>query len=84
MATFFVAHGAWTAGWGWKKMHPLMQAAGHRMVTPTLTGLGERTHLASPSVDLDTHIQDLLNVLALRDVLNRSDHPNDVAVSVEL
>jgi hypothetical protein len=33
--TFLVCHGAWSAGWAWKKMHPLMQAAGHRLITPT-------------------------------------------------
>jgi hypothetical protein len=40
MATFVVAHGAWSAGWAWKKMHPLMAARGHRLITPTFTGLG--------------------------------------------
>jgi pimeloyl-ACP methyl ester carboxylesterase len=68
MATFLVAHGAWTAGWGWKKMHPLLRAAGHRLVTPTLTGLGERAHLATPEVGLDTHIEDLLGVLHYEDL----------------
>jgi pimeloyl-ACP methyl ester carboxylesterase len=62
-ATFLVAHGAWSAGWAWKKMHPLMTAAGHRLITPTYTGLGEREHLASPSIDLETHIQDMLGVI---------------------
>ena len=38
MATFVVVHGAWTAGWSWKKMHPLMAARGHRLITPTMTG----------------------------------------------
>jgi pimeloyl-ACP methyl ester carboxylesterase len=61
--TILVAHGAWSAGWVWKKMHPLMAAAGHRLITPTQTGLGEREHLATPSVDLETHIQDLLGVI---------------------
>ena len=46
--TFLVCHGAWSAGWAWKKMHPLMAAGGHRLVTPTYTGLGERAHLANP------------------------------------
>jgi len=63
MATFLVAHGAWAAGWGWKKMHPLMSNLGHRFITPTYTGLGERAHLASPAIDLDTHIQDVLGVM---------------------
>jgi pimeloyl-ACP methyl ester carboxylesterase len=61
--TFVVAHGAWSAGWAWKRMHGLMAAAGHRLVTPTYTGLGEREHLANPSIDLETHIQDVLGVI---------------------
>jgi pimeloyl-ACP methyl ester carboxylesterase len=67
-ATFLVAHGAWSAGWAWQKMHPLMQAAGHRLITPTYTGLGERAHLANPSIDLDTHIQDMLGVIEYEDL----------------
>ena len=66
--TFLVCHGAWSAGWAWKKMHPLMQAAGHRLLTPTYTGLGERAHLANPSIDLETHIQDILNVIQYEDL----------------
>jgi pimeloyl-ACP methyl ester carboxylesterase len=66
--TFLVCHGAWSAGWAWKKMHPLMAAGGHRLVTPTYTGLGERAHLADPSIDLETHIQDILNVIKYEDL----------------
>jgi pimeloyl-ACP methyl ester carboxylesterase len=66
--TFLVAHGAWSAGWAWKKMHPLMAAAGHRLIVPTYTGLGEREHLASPEVGLDTHVQDLLGVIRFEDL----------------
>src|SRR5687768_6564764 len=66
--TFLVAHGGWSAGWAWKKMHPLMSAAGHRLITPTYTGLGEREHLANPSNDLQTHIQDVLNVIKYEDL----------------
>jgi pimeloyl-ACP methyl ester carboxylesterase len=72
MKTFLVAHGAWSAGWAWKKLHPLMSAAGHRLLTPTYTGLGEREHLANQSNDLETHIQDLLSVIRyeeLRDIV---------------
>lgn len=72
MATFVVAHGAWSAGWAWKKMRPLMRQAGHEFWTPTYTGIGERSHLAHASIDLDTHIQDIVNVLEfenLRDVV---------------
>ncbi len=67
-ATFLVCHGAWSAGWAWKKMHPLMSAAGHRLVTPTYTGLGERVHLANKSIDLETHIEDILNVIKYEDL----------------
>jgi pimeloyl-ACP methyl ester carboxylesterase len=66
--TFVVAHGAWSSGWAWKKMHPLMAARGHRLVTPSYTGLGERTHLASPDIDLGTHITDVVNVLVYEDL----------------
>jgi pimeloyl-ACP methyl ester carboxylesterase len=66
--TFLVCHGAWSAGWAWRKMHPLMQAAGHRLFTPTYTGLGEREHLANPSIDLETHIRDVLNVIKYEDL----------------
>jgi pimeloyl-ACP methyl ester carboxylesterase len=67
-ATFLVCHGAWSAAWAWKRMHPLMDAAGHRLVTPTYTGLGERSHLADRSIDLETHIQDILNVIKYEDL----------------
>ena len=66
--TFLVAHGAWGAGYSWKKMHPLMRVSGHRLVTPTYTGLGERGHLADPSNDLETHIQDMLAVIKYEDL----------------
>jgi pimeloyl-ACP methyl ester carboxylesterase len=66
--TFLVAHGAWSAGWAWRKMHPLMNAAGHRLVTPTYTGMGEREHLANASIDLETHIEDVLGVIKYEDL----------------
>jgi pimeloyl-ACP methyl ester carboxylesterase len=68
VAVFLVAHGAWSAGWAWKKMHPLMRDRGHRIVTPTYTGLGERAHLAHPGIDLDAHIDDMLAVLHYEDL----------------
>src|SRR5580698_1691545 len=66
--TFLVCHGAWSAGWAWTKMHPLMNAAGDRLNTPTYTGLGERAQLANPSIDLETHIEDILNVIKYEDI----------------
>lgn len=68
MATFVICHGAWSAGWAWKKMRPLLRADGHDVITPTYTGLGERAHLVSRSIDLETHIQDVLDVLHYEDL----------------
>lgn len=70
MATFLVTHGAWSAGFVWKKMHPLMRAAGHELFTPSHTGLGERQHLAHKDVDLDTHIADIASVIFHEDLSN--------------
>jgi pimeloyl-ACP methyl ester carboxylesterase len=49
-------------------MHPLMSTAGHRLITPTYTGLGERVHLADKSIGLETHIEDILNVIKYEDL----------------
>ena len=70
MATFVVAHGAWSAGWVWKKMRPLLSGFGHEIFTPTYTGLGERVHLARPETDLELHIEDILGVLDCEDLHN--------------
>ena len=66
--TFLLVHGAWHGGWCWKKLTPLLQVAGHQVFTPTLTGLGERSHLLSPAVDLTTHIKDITAVLEYEDL----------------
>ena len=58
-----LVHGAWHGGWGWKRLAPMLRRAGHEVYTPTLTGLGERAHLAGPAVDLETHIRDIVGVL---------------------
>ena len=68
MTTFVVAHGAWSSAWAWKKMRPLLRAAGHEIWTPSYTGLGERAHLANPAIDLDTHIKDVVGVLEMEDL----------------
>ncbi len=68
MATIVLAHGAWSAAWAWKKMRPLIKAAGHEFFTPTYTGLGERAHLARPEIDLSTHMQDVAAVLEFEDL----------------
>jgi pimeloyl-ACP methyl ester carboxylesterase len=73
LARFVIVHGAWGGAWSWNRyVAPLLRQAGHEVHTVTLTGLGERAHLASPEIDLDTHIQDVVNILFyedLRDVI---------------
>ena len=68
MATYVLVHGGWAGGWQWREVATRLRAAGHDVYTPTLTGLGERVHLASPEIDLETHIQDILMVLAYEDL----------------
>ena len=63
MSTFVLVHGAWHGGWCYKRVAALLRKAGHEVYTPTLTGLGERSHLMSPAVTLDTHIEDIVNVI---------------------
>jgi pimeloyl-ACP methyl ester carboxylesterase len=62
--TFVLVHGAWHGGWCWSRVAERLRAAGHVVYTPTLTGLGDRRHLLSPQVNLDTHIDDIVNLLA--------------------
>ena len=68
MATFVLVHPAWFGGWCWRKVTPLLRARGHDVHTPTLTGLGERAHLACPEIGLGTHIEDAVNVLRYQDL----------------
>ena len=63
IGTYVLVHGAWHGGWCWAKVARLLRDAGHEVYTPTLTGLGERVHLARPEVDLETHIQDVVAML---------------------
>jgi pimeloyl-ACP methyl ester carboxylesterase len=63
MASYVLVHGAWHGGWCWKRVVQGLAAAGHRCHAPTLTGLGERAHLLSPLITLETHIADVQGVL---------------------
>jgi len=63
IGTYVLVHGAWHGGWCWAKVARLLRDAAQEVYTPTLTGLGERAHLARPEVDLETHIQDVVAVL---------------------
>ncbi len=72
MATFVLVHGAFHGGWCWNRVSKLLSAKQHTVVAPTLTGLGERSHLLSPDIDLETHVLDVVNVMKwqeLRDVV---------------
>ncbi len=62
MATFVLVHGAFQGGWVYARVARMLREAGHKVYTPTLTGLGERSHLADRAISLDTHIQDIVNV----------------------
>jgi pimeloyl-ACP methyl ester carboxylesterase len=68
MATYVLVGGAWLGGWCWQKVARLLQDNGHDAYPATLTGLGERVHLASPQVDLETHITDVVNLIEFEDL----------------
>jgi pimeloyl-ACP methyl ester carboxylesterase len=65
---YVLIHGAWASAWVWRDFIPLLTSQGHTATAPTLTGLGERVHLASPEVSLQTHVQDVLNHMFFEDV----------------
>jgi pimeloyl-ACP methyl ester carboxylesterase len=67
MATYVIVHGAWSGAHGFRHVRKLLQAAGHQVYTPSLTGLGERVHLASPQVNLSTHVRDVVNHILYED-----------------
>jgi pimeloyl-ACP methyl ester carboxylesterase len=67
-ATFVLIPGAWAGAWAWSRVVPLLQAAGHDVHATTPTGLGDRVHLASPAIDLATHVTDVVNVLEVADL----------------
>lgn len=71
-STFVLVHGAWHGGWCWQRVADRLRQAGHRVFTPTLTGVGERSHLLSAAVDAGMHVSDVLGVLEaeeLKDVV---------------
>lgn len=68
MTTFVLVHGAWGGSWGFRKVRPLLTAAGHDVFTPSLTGIGEREHLATPDVGLKTHVQDVVALIRYEDL----------------
>jgi pimeloyl-ACP methyl ester carboxylesterase len=68
MAIFVLVHGAWGGAHGFRKVRGPLRAAGHEVFTPSLTGIGERVHLASPQVCLTTHVTDVVNTVLYEDL----------------
>jgi pimeloyl-ACP methyl ester carboxylesterase len=66
--TFVLVHGAWAGGWEWKRCGDMLLERGHMVYRPTLTGQGEREHLASPSIGVNLHIQDVVNTILFEDL----------------
>jgi pimeloyl-ACP methyl ester carboxylesterase len=66
--TFVLVHGAWHGGWCWRRVADLLEKQGHKVFTPTLTGVGDRSHLLSKDVVLDTHIADIVNLVKWEDL----------------
>ena len=68
--TYVLVHGAWGGGWDWKHVDQLLTADGNEVYRPTLTGQGEHSNLSSTNIDLDTHIQDIVNVILWENLHN--------------
>jgi len=68
MATFVLVHGGGHGGWCYQRVSRLLHEAGHESYAPTMTGVGERSHLVGPHVDLNLHIQDIAAVLHYEDL----------------
>jgi pimeloyl-ACP methyl ester carboxylesterase len=68
--TFVLVHGAWHGGWCWSRVADRLRAAGHQVFTPTQTGLGERKHLLSKDITLDTFTKDIVNVIEAEELSN--------------
>ncbi|MEU6718305.1 alpha/beta hydrolase [Nonomuraea sp. NPDC046802] len=68
MATYVLVHGGGHGGWCYQPAAKILRETGHEVYTPTLTGLGERSHLLHPGIDLDTHITDIAAVLRYEDL----------------
>ena len=70
MADFVLVHGGWQGGWAYQRLARLLRAAGHEVYAVTLTGLGERSHLANMPINLDTHITDVVSLIAYEELTN--------------
>jgi pimeloyl-ACP methyl ester carboxylesterase len=64
MKNIILVHGGWSGGWQWSSLAPILRDFGHNVYTPTLSGLGDRSHLAHPGIDVNTHITDIVNLIS--------------------
>jgi pimeloyl-ACP methyl ester carboxylesterase len=67
-ATFVLVHGAWHGGWCWAGVADILRGRGHKVTTPTQTGLGERAHLLSKAITLSVFVEDIVNHLIFEDL----------------
>jgi len=68
MSTYLLVHGAWHSGRSWDRVVPLLEAAGHRVLAPSLTGYGDKRDLLSPDVGLETHVDDVAGLILEEDL----------------
>ncbi|MFI6703850.1 alpha/beta fold hydrolase [Streptomyces sp. NPDC050509] len=68
MSTYLLVHGAWHSGEAWQRVVPLLESAGHRVFAPSLTGYGDKAHLASSATGLDTHVDDIVGLIIEEDL----------------
>jgi pimeloyl-ACP methyl ester carboxylesterase len=68
MANYCLVHGAWRGGWVWKRVARQLRKEGHDLYTPTMIGLGERSHLLNGAINLSTCIQDIVNVIKFEEL----------------
>lgn len=68
VATIVIVHGWWSGGWYFQSVARQLRSRGREVYTPTVTGVGERVHLASPEITLETHVQDIANLLEYEDL----------------
>ena len=68
MSTYVLVHGGWCGGWIWRRMKATLESHGHTVYSPTLTGLGERSHLVSSDISLQTHVADIVNTVKWEDL----------------
>ncbi len=66
--TFVLVHGAWHGGWCWRRVTDALASRGHKVFAPSLTGLGDRAHLFTPDISLQTHVDDILSLVDAEDL----------------